>query len=349
VIRYLSDRAAAYGMTLLTIACADCSLLATMDGFGGAQEGDAGGQDAEPMPDRWQRDEGGPEGAVGHADDGDPSDALSPSDAATDTVETESRVADDADANVSSPDAPRADADATTPEASPHDAGSGTISFCASLSPQPVFCEDFDEHPLPGVWTPSQVGGSLTLLRLASVSPPSSLDVHFWALGGGQPLDTALRVQFPLPAPPTTIAWEFQIQPIALDTTPNGAAVMASLDFADGANNRYSVQFTMFRVSSNAHLRLEEQSGFTDGGTSYAMHALPDPLANGWTRVQLVLTRLGPTTASVHVAYGAKTELDIPLQMNVNASMLHVTIGSSYETEPSSGWDTLYDNVIVNF
>ncbi len=327
-------------MTLLTIACADCSLLATMDGFGGAQEGDAGGQDAEPTADRWQRDAGESEDAAG------PSDGAGPSDAA---AETESRVGDDADADVASPDALQADADATAPEASPQDAESGTISFCASLSPQPVFCEDFDEHPLPGVWTPSQVGGSLTLFQLASVSPPSSLDVHFWALQGGQPLDTALRVQFPLPAPPTTIAWEFQIRPIALDTTPNGAAVMASLDFADGANNRYSVQFTMFRVSSNAQLRLEEQSGFTDGGTSYAMHALPDPLANGWTRVQLVLTRSGPTTASVHVAYGAKTELDTSLQMNVNASVLHVTIGSSYETEPSSGWDAFYDNVIVNF
>jgi hypothetical protein len=321
-MRYLSDRGAAYGMTLLSIACADCSLLATMDGFGGAQEGDAGGQDAEPV-------------------------AVSPSDAATDAVETESRVGDDA--SVSSPDAPPADADATAPEASPQDAESGPISFCASLSPQPVFCEDFDEHPLPGVWTPSQVGGSLSLLQLGSVSPPSSLDVHFWALRAGQALDTALRVQFPLPAPPTTIAWEFQIRPLALDTTPNAAAVMASLDFADGANNRYSVQFTMFRVSSNAYLRLEEQSGFTDGGTSYAMHALPDPLANGWTRVQLVLTRSGLTAASVHVAYGAKTELDTALQMNVNASVLHVTMGSSYETEPSTGWDAFYDNVIVNF
>ena len=149
--------------------------------------------------------------------------------------------------------------------------------------------------------------------------------------------------------PPTTIAWEFQIRPVALNTTPNGAAVVASLDFADDANNRYSVQFTMFRVSSSAHLRLEEQSGFTDGGSSYVTHALPDPLAAGWSRVRLVVTRSGPTAASAHVTYDGKTEIDTPLQMTVNASMLHATIGSTYETAPSTQWEVLYDNVILNF
>jgi hypothetical protein len=324
-------------MTLLTIACADCSLLVTMDGFGGAEAGDAGGQDAGPTDDHLEQDASGSDDAVGRTD------------APPDAVETESRAGDDADADVLSPDARRADADAAGREGGPPDAEGGSPSFCASLSPQPVFCEDFDEHPLPGVWTPSEVGGSLALSQSAFISAPSSLDVRFSALSTGQALDTALRVQFPLPAPPTTIAWEFQVRPVALDTTPNGAAVVASLDFVDAENNRYSVQFTMFRVSSSAYLRLEEQSGFTDGGTQYAMHALPDPLDVGWSRVQLVVTRSGPTAASAHVAFGAKTELDTPLQMTVNASALHVTIGSTYEMEPSSGWDILYDNVILNF
>jgi hypothetical protein len=97
------------------------------------------------------------------------------------------------------------------------------------------------------------------------------------------------------------------------------------------------------------HVRLEEESGFTDGGFAYVPHVLPDTLPlGGWTQVQVSVTRTGPTTASAHVAFGNTTEIDTPLQMTVDGNELQISIGSFFETEPSGGWELRYDNVTLD-
>ena len=49
--------------------------------------------------------------------------------------------------------------------------------------------------------------------------------------------------------------------------------------------------------------------------------------------------------ASVHVTFNGAPELDTPLTMTVDAQTLQLTLGSSFETEPSGGWKNRYDNV----
>jgi hypothetical protein len=227
-----------------------------------------------------------------------------------------------------------------------------TTTFCASLSPPPMFCDDFDVHPLPGVWDGlTQTGGTVALDTGASVSPPRSLLATDSPLGTGQSLDAALFKHFTLPSPPTTLSWSFQLQPVAVDTTTGTALVLASLDFVDTPGNRYSVQFTLEQDGGPVRLRLEEQSGLLDGGSSYVPHSLPDSLPLGkWTDVRLVMTRSGPTAASVEVSFGSTTELaTTSLSMNVDATTVQMAVGSRFETEPSQGWTTRYDNVVLNF
>jgi hypothetical protein len=163
-------------------------------------------------------------------------------------------------------------------------------------------------------------------------------------------LDTAVRTQFALPPPPTRIEFDFQIQPTSSDPDAGAAVVVASLDFTDAPNgNRYTVQFTLVQQSVALSMRLEEQSGFVDGGTAYASHPLPDPLnLNSWTPVALAIDRTAANAATAHVAFGATAEIDLPLAMSVNATALQLTIGSSYETEPSAGWKNRYDNVVLD-
>jgi hypothetical protein len=229
-----------------------------------------------------------------------------------------------------------------------HDAEGGEAGgYCASLSPSPSFCDDFDEHPLPGDWSSvSEIGGTLSEDHTSFVSPPSSLLADDDALDSGKALDTAVRTQFELPAPPDPIALEVQLEPVAADPSAGAATVVAALDFTDTANNRYTVQLTVAQQGVALGMRLEEQSGFVDGGSAYLGHPLADPLASGaWTDIRLVISRTSAMAASAHVTFNGAPELDTPLTMTVDAKTLQLTIGSSFETEPSGGWKNRYDNV----
>jgi hypothetical protein len=64
--------------------------------------------------------------------------------------------------------------------------------------------------------------------------------------------------------------------------------------------------------------------------------------------VALTVHRTAATAATAHVAFGGSTEIDLSLAMSVNATTLQLTIGSSYETEPSAGWKNRYDNVVLD-
>jgi hypothetical protein len=321
-----------------------CSLVLSFDGISGGAGTDASSGDSSGAFDVGI--ESGGDDRVGDGADVGPG----PTDDGPDAPALDDSAAPDVASDSFVRDAPTPSD--TGPAAEAGDAGEGGLpAFCASLSPRPVFCDDFDEHPLPGVWdTLTQTGGTVTLDNAASVSPPKSLLAKDSALQPGQPLDSALRMHFSLPPPPTTFVWDFWIQPVAVDTGTTAAIVFASIDFTDGASNRYSVQFTLFQNGGPLGVRMEEQSGFADGGSSYTAHPLPDPLPIGkWTDLRLTLTRTAATSASARVTFDSAVEMDAPIGMTVNGSTLQMTIGSSYETEPSQGWTIRYDNVTLNF
>jgi hypothetical protein len=237
------------------------------------------------------------------------------------------------------------------------DAGEGGSScgtpggfFCASLCQTPLFCADFDEHPsIPGVFgTSNTMGGTLTLDKTAFVSSPNSLSAQDNALSSGT-LDTNLRSVFPV-ATTATITFDFQFQPAVVDPSSTADVVVASLDFTDTPGNRYTLQFTLVQEGTSLGMRFEEQAGGLDGSMFYAMHPLPDSLTVGsWTSIALTVDRTGPMTASAHVSFGSTDEIDLSaLNMTVNATSLQLTIGSAYESEPSMGWTSLYDNVVLD-
>ncbi len=235
-----------------------------------------------------------------------------------------------------------------TSDAAPADTHAG--DFCASLSPQPLLCDDFDEHALPDIWPEfNQVGGALSLDSTASVSPPNSLSIMSDPLASGQPYDTSLRRVFPLASPPDTVSLEFSLQSVSADPTLSDAIVIAALDFLDANMDRYTVQITLFQEGIGLGLRLEEQARLRDGTSSYMTQPLPDSIgAETWTDVRLVVTRASPAAASARVTFNSTTEIDTPLVLSVAATSVQVDIGSSFETEPSAGWTNRYDNVVFD-
>ena len=338
--RALRLRALAYGLLL---ACTACAAITGLDKYGekeclepcsgptGAQD-DAGVADSQPTQDETPDEtslDSAPTNASGEPDSMGPNEAAAPVDSAF-------RDADNARESGAPEDAP--------PDVHRIDA---STTFCATLNPSPLFCEDFDVRPLPGLWTTvHQVGGSLAMDTATFVSAPNALLARSSALPIGAGLDNVLRAMFALQVTPSAVTLDFQVRPAVVDPTPNAALVLAAVDFIDAANDRYSVQLSLVNSAGALNVLLEEQTGFADGTTAYLAHPIPDPLAVGqWTRVLLAIALTGSTTGQAHVSFGAAHELDAPLQVRVTATKLQLDIGSSYESEPSMGWNVLYDNV----
>ena len=73
------------------------------------------------------------------------------------------------------------------------------------------FCDDFDEHPLPGSWnTWVETAGSMTETDASAVSPPSSVDETTSQLSSGEAVNVALRTALPVPTVPVTLSFAFE-------------------------------------------------------------------------------------------------------------------------------------------
>jgi hypothetical protein len=242
------------------------------------------------------------------------------------------------------------------------DAGStpsGDGGFCASIAPGAgtiFFCDDFDEHPLPGAWSTWHViSGTIEETEAGAASAPNSVDETINALPPFTSLDVALRTPLPVPTSlPATLRFAFALEPIQIDTTANAAIVLGAVDFIDSAQDRYSVELAINVVNGAAALALGEQYGGgdggppPDGGPPYINHPLPptQPLPmNAWSNIVIEIDWKGPYSAEGIVTIGGATQLDVPLSLSVVPTSLQIGIGTSYVSEPSPVWELRYDNV----
>jgi hypothetical protein len=212
------------------------------------------------------------------------------------------------------------------------------------------FCDDFDEGPLGSGWQMiNRTGGTVALDPTMSISPPNSLLVQFVPLPLGGALRAGLATTFPMPAAPATVGWDFRFQVASVDPTPQSGAVIGALDSFDGARNRYSVQFTIYPQADGIHLWFEEESGFANGKFKLARHELPGTLSLGaWTEIRTAIDFASARAASARIYLADALVTTIPLTVTVSGRLLQMTVGSSYETLPSLGWQMRYDNVTLD-
>jgi hypothetical protein len=247
------------------------------------------------------------------------------------------------------------DAPVGTADAGGGDTGGGGgpdgASYCASIAPDGglFFCDDFDEHPLPGSWsTWREISGSIEESDASAKSPPNSADEKTAMLALGQAVDVSLRTPLGAPSVPATLRFGFSLDPVQIDPTVNAAIVLGAVDFLDGAGDRYSVELVIDVESGAPALALDEQSGFADGGSAYLHHPLPpaQPLTlNAWTDLVIEIDWTAPGTAQGIVTVNGAQEIALPLTMTVTPTSLQIGIGTSYVSEPAPEWELRYDNV----
>jgi hypothetical protein len=106
------------------------------------------------------------------------------------------------------------------------------------------------------------------------------------------------------------------------------------------------VQFSLVQAPGALELRLEEQSLVHGSPTTVLHDPMPVPIAPGaWTDVRLAVVRTAPLVAQARASVAGSADVVTDLTMNVDASTLQLGIGSTFETVPSMGWQTRYDNV----
>jgi hypothetical protein len=223
-------------------------------------------------------------------------------------------------------------------------------AFCRSLSPPVRFCEDFDDGPLSESWNTTSINGTLAIDSTVAVSAPNALVIGYNGLTPSDAIDTSLRQRFPLSSPTASPVLELQLRPELADSQQMAAAIIASLDFVDPGNDRYTLQLTLSPNASGLGVRFEEDTGFVDGGQGYVNHPIGDTLPmKAWTDVRIEVRRSDAQDASARVWLGGKLVVDTVLSLPFAPTDLQLDLGSTYvEPRPSLPWSVRVDNVTLD-
>jgi hypothetical protein len=242
-------------------------------------------------------------------------------------------------------DASKSDA-ATKPDAGKSDAG--TIGYCASLSPAPDFCDDFDEGAANPVWDQvTSVGGAVAVDAAESVSAPDSMVSTVDAdqaegnvdLAGYKSLTSKQGVA-------GTATLDFEIRIDAGDTSSAADAVLGAIQLYDG-NDLYDLELEVMYASASTYaVSLTENSPAVPHATGATI-----ALAT-WTHVTLSVVlpagNGGATTATMTIAssHTLSTTVHVLSGGNPIASPIpEAIVGPTFATPAAGGWTVRYDNV----
>jgi len=155
--------------------------------------------------------------------------------------------------------------DAATAETSVEAAAAG---FCASLSPKPTFCSDFDDGLLPGPWTKVlEVGnGTLRTDRDGIVSAPFA---GLMRVNANQDSHGAALVMATLPAPTRRMRIGFDLR---VDEFPNVGDADCDVMFVTFGYDAAAAFEIQVQLNANGTIEFHSQGGA--GGAAEAPIAL---------------------------------------------------------------------------
>jgi len=240
----------------------------------------------------------------------------------------------------------RPDAAATGDAASGADAFDAGASFCASLSPAPTFCDDFDEDAsLASDWTYFSINpadaGSVVVDTAAYVSPPASLAAQ---VGPGTSntagLVAQVTKQFLTPAT-ASAHLEYRLRIDSIDSVEN--ELFSQLGFKGGGATPYLLDVYL---GPGAFLE-EEIPG--DAGVTFKEYPLAQqPLVGVWSLVALDVDFVG---ATVKLTVDKTVAFQGPLDQGYTSGPPVLSIGVGYyagSPRTVSGGAAHFDNVVLD-
>jgi hypothetical protein len=222
-------------------------------------------------------------------------------------------------------------------------------SYCASLSPAPLFCDDFDEVGDLAVPPWDQVtgaNGTATIVSSVDVSAPSSLLVQVNPNASASAVDVAGYKSFTAKQGATgvcTFAFDFRVD--IADMSSGSDAVLAAIQLWNGSA-LWDLELELSYASATSNLAVS----FTENAP-YVSHPVSQNLSLGeWTRVSMTIALPAgsggatPATLSFNGAQVASATVHV----TTNNPIPEILVGATVASSSSSGWLAHYDNVTFN-
>ena len=332
------------GGAALAVLTSACSLITSLDGLTDGPTSDA----SSGLFDASTHDAATLDGA-------------STKDGST-TVDDAGNPIGDPDGSGGAPDAgddggsiPPVDA-GNTPDASDGgtvtDTGTPFTTFCAGLSPKPVFCEDYDEGSVSAGWDQvSSQGGKAGVSTTAFQSGPASMLVATNTLASGGIVDVAEYKEFPaLAGKAQTMTLAFDVRFETIDSTKHDI-VFGSIQLVDASGATYELQLdAVLTTAGDLQLDMPELTTTAGGGTTYVDHTVSTHVATQ-TWLHVVMTEKVPAASGVGAATLSINGTQL-LSTSINVLVTNWTpeliIGISYVAPPSNPWGVRYDNVTLD-
>jgi hypothetical protein len=225
-------------------------------------------------------------------------------------------------------------------------------TFCASRSPQPLFCEDFDEGYDGSVWSYTDTAsGTVSLTETEFSSSPAALLTKSSPTNNGTINAAVYRAFSVSGADPFQGVLDFDMR---LDQQDFGCqvAVLAQIGFAgtDSAGNpdQYYIQFVTNSTGGSqpeCELHELEHNNYPVIYPASSQFGL-----NTWTHVTMKVTApLGGGPGSASLWFDGKEVASAPtIHVPVKNFQPTIGLGITYATMPSTGWSAVYDNIVFD-
>jgi hypothetical protein len=207
------------------------------------------------------------------------------------------------------------------------------VFACAAQSPAPIFCDDFDEHPLGTGWTAQSVTvGALMLTPQPALSQPNALHSACPARDAGT-CAARLSVDLASTALRFDVDFDIYLEDDAAGTTIPNSAGVAELQFTTDAGVGYQVDMRC----DGQILNVNDTGSSTQASSSPGFYAI-----GAWTHVHVTVDFV---TSQLTIAANKTTVIAKPLATGAKAGSPRLLLGVATDNPAQSIWD--YDNVLI--
>ncbi len=230
--------------------------------------------------------------------------------------------------------------------------------FCASRSPAPLFCDDFDENPddagaLTARWDQiTGMGGSVVRSGGLFTSPPLAM-----LATANAPISTSIDLAayktFTGVAQANVFTLAFDIDVVTADVSKHSDAVLAAFELVGSLGDRWALQLEVnydASVSADAGNSLDvsfSENRTPPGDAGYTQNPAPSKLPIGvWTHVTMTANVTSLGTATIALQMGSDPVYKVA---NVLIPVLdgapEILVGLTYAEASNQGWAVRYDDV----
>jgi hypothetical protein len=217
-------------------------------------------------------------------------------------------------------------------------------SYCAGLSPAPLFCDDFDEVgdlAVPPWDQVSGMNGTASVISAAYVSAPSSLLVQ--VNPNASAADVAGYKSFTAKQGATGVCtFAFDLRVDTADMSSSSDGILAAIQLWNGSAG-WDLQLELSYASATSNLAVN----FSEDAP-YVSHAVSQNLPLGeWTRVSMTIALPagsgGATPATL--SFNGTQVASATVHVTTNNPIPEILVGATLASASSSGWLAHYDNV----